>query len=88
MPPVYLELDQIITNASLVEKAQQISLVAPVAQEEQIRREMPKISEERSNKVEETKETSKIYVNGSSEKKKERREREEKKKRKRVDIKV
>ena len=88
MPPVYLELDQIITNASLVEKAQQISLVAPVAQEEQIRREMPKISEERSNKVEETKETSKIYVNESS-KREGRGEREERKKKKKgVDIKV
>lgn len=88
MPPVYLELDQIITNASLVEKAQQISLVAPVAQEEQIRREMPKISEERSSKVGETKETSKIYVNGSSERR-ERGEREEgRRKRKGVDIKA
>ncbi len=88
MPPLYLELDQIITNASLVEKAQQISLIAPVAQEEQIRRELPKISEERSNKVEKTRETSKIYVNGSPEKR-ERREREEgKRKRKGVDIKA
>lgn len=62
MPPVYLELDQIITHASLVEKAQQVSVIASVAQEERIRKEMPKISEEKSSTVMKTEETKKIYV--------------------------